>query len=98
MLVPDALFDHIPQISSDAEITGSLVQFAQFRQLMSRAMMERPPIPVTVRSYESGELSMLSRRVAATWTIGRLPSSSAGLAQGDPVAGAIAAMAAKGRQ
>ena len=41
---------------------------------------------------------MLSRRVAATWTIGGLPSSSAGLAQGDPVAGAIAAMAAKGRQ
>lgn len=41
---------------------------------------------------------MLSRRVAATWTIGGLPSSNAGLAQGDPVAGAIAAMAAKGRQ
>jgi hypothetical protein len=35
MRVLDALFDHIQQISSNVEITGSLVQFAQFRQLMS---------------------------------------------------------------
>jgi hypothetical protein len=35
MLVLDALFDHIQQISSNVEIIGSLVQFAQFRQLMS---------------------------------------------------------------
>ena len=35
MLVLDALFDHIQQISSNVEIIGRLVQFAQFRQLMS---------------------------------------------------------------
>jgi predicted metal-dependent peptidase len=35
MLVLDALFDHIRQISSNVEIMGSLDQFAQFRQLMS---------------------------------------------------------------
>jgi hypothetical protein len=35
MLVLDALFDHIQQISSNVEIIGSLVQFAQFWQLMS---------------------------------------------------------------
>jgi hypothetical protein len=35
MLVLDALFDHIQQISSNVEIIGILVQFAQFRQLMS---------------------------------------------------------------
>ena len=29
MLVLDALFDHIQQISSNVEIIGSLVQFAQ---------------------------------------------------------------------
>jgi hypothetical protein len=35
MLVLDALFDHIQQISSNVEIIGILVKFAQFRQLMS---------------------------------------------------------------
>jgi hypothetical protein len=35
MLVLDALFDHIQQISPNVEIIESLVQFAQFRQLMS---------------------------------------------------------------
>ena len=35
MLVLDALFDHIRQISSNVEIIGRVVRFAQFRQLMS---------------------------------------------------------------
>jgi hypothetical protein len=42
MLVLDALFDHIQQISSNVEITGSLVQFAQLRQLMSELRDSRP--------------------------------------------------------
>jgi hypothetical protein len=33
MLVLDALFDHIQQISSNVEIIGSLLQFARFRHL-----------------------------------------------------------------
>ena len=35
MLALDALFDPIQQILSNVEIIGSLVQFTQFRQLMS---------------------------------------------------------------
>jgi hypothetical protein len=42
MRVLDALFDPIQQISSNVEITGSLVQFAQFRQLMSESGHSRP--------------------------------------------------------
>jgi hypothetical protein len=42
MLVLDALFDPIQQISSNAEITGSLLQFAQFRQWMSELGHFRP--------------------------------------------------------
>jgi len=41
MLVLDALFDHIQQISSNVEIIGILVQFAQFRQLMSELGLGR---------------------------------------------------------
>jgi hypothetical protein len=41
MLVLDALFDHIQQISSNVEIIGILVQFAQFRQLMSELGQSR---------------------------------------------------------
>jgi len=41
MLVPGALFDPIQQISSNVEIMGSLVQFAQFRQLMSELGQDR---------------------------------------------------------
>jgi hypothetical protein len=41
MLVLDALFDHIQQISSNIEIMGSLVRFAQFRQLMSELGQSR---------------------------------------------------------
>jgi hypothetical protein len=41
MLVLDALFDHIQQISSNVEIIGILVQFAQFRQLMSELGQDR---------------------------------------------------------
>ena len=37
MLVLDALFDPIQQISSNVEITGSLVQFAQLWQLAAGA-------------------------------------------------------------
>jgi hypothetical protein len=37
MLVLDALFGHIQQISSNVEITGSLHQFAKFRQLAAGA-------------------------------------------------------------
>ncbi|SRR6266849_6792737 len=35
MFVLDVLFDHIQQIASNVEIIGRLVQFAQFRRLMS---------------------------------------------------------------
>jgi hypothetical protein len=41
MLVLDALFDHIQQISSNVEIIGILVQFAQFRQLISELGLGR---------------------------------------------------------
>ena len=41
MPVLDALFDHIQQISSNVEIIGSLVQFAQFWQLMSELGHEK---------------------------------------------------------
>jgi hypothetical protein len=41
MLVLDALFDHIRQISSNIEIMGSLVRFAQFRQLISELGQSR---------------------------------------------------------
>jgi len=41
MFVLDVLFDHIQQISSNIEIIGSLVQFAQFRQLMSELGQKR---------------------------------------------------------
>jgi hypothetical protein len=41
MFVLDALFDHIRQISSNIEIVGSLVQFAQFWQLMSELGQDR---------------------------------------------------------
>ena len=49
MPVLDALFDHIQQISSNVEITGSLVQFAQFRQLMSELGHSRPNWAVRAR-------------------------------------------------
>ena len=48
MLVLDALFDHILQISSNVEITGDLVQFAQLRQLMPELGHSRPNRAVRV--------------------------------------------------
>jgi hypothetical protein len=50
MFVLDALFDHIRQISSNVEIIGSLVQFAQFRQLMSELGQTRKCGRATGRS------------------------------------------------
>jgi hypothetical protein len=41
MLVLDALFGHIRQISFDVEIIGSLVKFAQFPQFMVAACGRR---------------------------------------------------------
>jgi hypothetical protein len=42
MLVLDALFDHIQQISSNVEITGSLVQFRLWRRTNLEKVDERP--------------------------------------------------------
>jgi hypothetical protein len=50
MFVLDVLFDHIQQISSNIEIIGSLVQFAQFRQLMSELGHSRPKWAVRTMS------------------------------------------------
>ncbi len=41
MFVLDVLFDHIQQIASNVEIIGRLVQFAQFRRLMSELGVRR---------------------------------------------------------
>jgi hypothetical protein len=48
MFVLDVLFDHIQQISSNIEIIGSLVQFAQFRQLMSEFQKRKSSMRVYV--------------------------------------------------
>jgi hypothetical protein len=70
MLVLDALFDHIQQISSNVEIIGSLVQFAQFRQLMSELGLVSRVSPVHTalrnctrdegRSFEVGNQVLIS--------------------------------------
>jgi hypothetical protein len=53
-------------------------------------MMERSPIRATIRLIRIREISMLGRILAMTLTVGALMTSSAALAQRDPVAGAVA--------
>jgi hypothetical protein len=60
MSVLDALFDHIQQISCNVEITGSLVQFAQFRQSMSELGVILDRIGLSARAIGGAPVVTLS--------------------------------------